>query len=477
LTRLVGYGSYLNRAERHREGFPVEVQTGWVYGYERVFNKVSESGRWAHTGLRKGVMNVRRKSGAWLPVIVMEVPDDEVVNSHTREGMDSTTEAGPLQHYRVLEVLVYNEPQVDPNHNGPGNVQGLASMYVANELMCRRDIMPIDRYYFTCLDGAEEQGEEFFESYLDTTIVQWQGRELTVRQVESLNEDWRQIRRAPPIGIDGDSEVVLALAELFKSPYLSDQLKYVFHSSLIRKAEWQQVDPEMPQPSVQEVMMSLERGVYPQPGWGWIQVVRGKFEITIHNWCRILWDAGIKRNLYQTLLHELGHIDLYNDKVNTRFGGQSEAHVTCDEHFKAWFDQAVLGGEVEADSRQIKQGDRFPGEDDEFEEIIIRPFKKMDRMDGEIVLRREVVQLTPTWDQLVWKVSKWSHRRGVVFTYWKFEHAIDSGLWEAIAFINSPKVNRRVKVKTFDDGTEFTYLSTSRANYVKIGDNAAAEEE
>jgi len=479
MTLLIGYGSYLNETERAQEGFE-NAQPGFVFGWERIFNKVTESGRWPSRGERRGVMNVRRTEDpdARLNVMIMQVTTAGELESHTREGLDSVG----ISHYNLEDVVAYDDA---------GNELGPAKMYVANPLVCRRDVLPVDLYFFVCLEGARQQGDFFYESYLDNTIVQWQGVEMTVRDVLRLNAEYNQIQRPLDPGVEGDPTAIAAMRDIIDSPFLPDQVKFLWHRNLIRKIVIAPYPEGMEPPTLLEMVLSLEQGgkglpaLAPggphggkQQAWGWTELKLPKIDITVHPWIMELYEAGITQNLYQLLLHEVAHVHPYDAELSLRFGGQSDGHITCDEAFKFFFDRAVK--EAEVLEEYIKREDCFPpsaqtgGEQVAWAipegtlEIMIRPFGKMNRIDGEVVLRRQLLRLTPLWEQWMWKVSKWDRENNIIYTYYKFEHELPEDVYEAVAFLNTRTTTRRQKTKRFDDGTEFVYLSTSRANYVSL---------
>jgi hypothetical protein len=156
----------------------------------------------------------------------------------------------------------------------------------------------------------------------------------------------------------------------------------------------------------------------------------------------------------------LGHIDAHAEPVKIRFANDERSqynaniHDLCDEEADKFLTGLIMDGEIlesfekraeKFPRLRIVEGNRVANiphdesvpESEVFDfsytptnEIFVRPFAKMNRIDGEILIRRQKLKLTADWDQ-------WMRKR-------------------------------TQKIKYFDDGTEYIYLSTPNFNFIPI---------
>jgi hypothetical protein len=223
---IIGYGSYLNEVERDREGFTNNVKAV-IKGYRRIFNKVTESGRWPRIEDRLGVMNVERTRDPEekLNVVAMQVSAEELEISHRREG---SSDHNDIIHYEVVEVEFYNFPEAT-------EVIGTGYIYIAPGHMTRRDIFPVSRYFHVCRDGAKSLGEDFLEMYDKTTIVQWNGARLTIEALMRLEA---RIPRDMASTKIPNSQLKTAYNTILNAKYVTEDHRYVGNMGLIKSIEF-----------------------------------------------------------------------------------------------------------------------------------------------------------------------------------------------------------------------------------------------
>lgn len=445
MPNLIGYGSYLNSRERAREGFPEDgFQLAYIKGYQRIMNKVSESGRWPrvrdNSGEWYGVMNVRRTDEEiLLPVLVIEVDGEALNRSNEREGVDSETH--DIQHYTIEETSFYS-------FENPEEELGTGLVYIANPSLCRRDVKPVPRYYRVCLQGAAEHGEEFLQKYAATTIVQWNGAEITVEMVERYNRFPGDLR----VGLQGDQDLVDLFKAILDLPTTPTNWKYAANIGLLRKIYWGD------QEYSDQLWEDIERK---RADLGSIYRSGAKYEIVMH--------GGLKdrpemlRFVVDWLIRLwFGKFDANTEEL-VRITDSEAEELTA-----RVIDHLVLNGEVL--ENQIKRG-RYVDDLEDVNEIIVRPLEKLDRIDGEILIRRQLIKMLSgeiEWIQRVWKISKMDPRTGNLYTYYKMEHQVHEPIYMRILLLRDHR-RRMQKTKTFDDGETITYMTSPRSNYTDLG--------
>ena len=481
---IIGYGSYLNEEERIREGMNDYVKAV-IKGYRRVFNKVTESGRWPRIENRLGVMNVEESTDPndKLNVVAMRVSDELMETSHRREG---SSEHNDIVHYEVVEVDFYDFPNAE-------NRIGRGVMYIAPGHMTRRDIFPVSRYYHVCRDGAKSLGPDFLKMYDQTTIVQWNGARLTVEALRRLNA---RIPRDMGLTKFNHPQLETAFKTILNGKYVTEDHRYAGNMGIIESVNFD--DFNVDNVELFDLLLWLDtRGHH--AGWGIpsknqigsispLRKNRKRFSI---NLTRLLLKN--KYFLYRVLAHEfLGHLDAHAEPMSLRFKSTESQHDLCDQEADKFITGLVMNGEI-LESFE-KRSEKFPRlrivegnrvadvphdsnvpDTEVFDfsytpenEIFIRPFAKMNRIDGEILIRRQKLKLTPDWDQWVWKVSKFDRRSKNLYTYFKLEFEVPQLVYNKILVYARDMRKRTQKIKYFDDGTEYIYLSTPNFNFIPI---------
>jgi hypothetical protein len=389
----------------------------------------------------------------------------------------------------VVEVEFYNFPEAD-------TVIGTGVIYIAPGHMTRRDIFPVSRYYHVCRDGAKSLGEDFLEMYDKTTIAQWNGARLTLDALRRLEA---RIPRDMASTKIPDSQLKIAYNTILTSKYVTEDHRYAGNMGIIESVKFD--DFNVDNVELFDLLLWLDTrghhrgfGIPEAKDIGKVSMKSGRFSIKL---TKLLLKN--KFFLYRVLAHEfLGHIDAHAEPMNLRFANDEKSqynaniHDLCDQEADKFLTGLIMDGEI-LESFE-KRAEKFPQlrviegnriadvphdeeipEAEEFDfsytpknEIFIRPFAKMNRIDGEILIRRQKLKLTADWDQWVWKVSKFDRRSKNLYTYFKLEFEVPQLVFNKILVYSRDMRKRTQKIKYFDDGTEYIYLSTPNFNFIPI---------
>lgn len=157
MTYLAGYGSLIHPNETKRHLFtPTCVVPVKIFGFQRVFNQQVTFRK--TDGNRAAVLNIQPKRDSWINAILL---------GGFEEG-----------HYDELDKREsgYNRTLITKeNICGYKNIElqdgDKIFIYVGKSGAQNNEILPIKEYLELCLRGAKSYTKEFYEDFIDTTLV------------------------------------------------------------------------------------------------------------------------------------------------------------------------------------------------------------------------------------------------------------------------------------------------------------------
>lgn len=159
MDALIVYGSLINESELVRGGFP--LQSAYpiiVQGFKRIFRQ-EPSWRRSDQVKERAVLNVVGSHQHWLNGLLISGLDDGFFTDlDKREKGYNRIRVAPSSLRRYDSSSATLTPPNIYIHTGDTDKQS-------------DSILPNVSYLRTCLEGAEQWGEDFYDDFLDTTFI------------------------------------------------------------------------------------------------------------------------------------------------------------------------------------------------------------------------------------------------------------------------------------------------------------------
>jgi hypothetical protein len=159
MDALIVYGSLINESELVQGGFCVDRTCPViVQGFKRIFRQ-EPSWRRSDLGKERAVLNAVSSRSHWLNgLLIWGLDDDFFTDLDEREKGYQRIEVDPSSLRRYGSSSTTSIPQNIYIYTGDMDKQS-------------NSILPNESYLRTCLEGAEQWGEDFYSDFLHSTFV------------------------------------------------------------------------------------------------------------------------------------------------------------------------------------------------------------------------------------------------------------------------------------------------------------------
>ncbi|WP_201456967.1 gamma-glutamylcyclotransferase family protein [Chlamydia sp. 17-3921] len=156
------YGSLMSPSSAAHTLANFKTMPVWLYGYTRFFNL--DQGFWRKSfhsinGARnRGVLSLVKDQTKRCNAIILEMSEEDFVAARKREEC-----------YRLVPVKVCSYPYEESC--------SLAYVFVAEEVFCSKDILPLKEYYYlvwsavSSTEAKEAYGKDFAKDFLETSFL------------------------------------------------------------------------------------------------------------------------------------------------------------------------------------------------------------------------------------------------------------------------------------------------------------------
>jgi hypothetical protein len=158
MDALIVYGSLINESELVKGGFSVDSTSPViVQGFKRIFRQ--EPSWRADQGEERAVLNAVRSQQHWLNgLLIWGLDDGFFIDLDERE-----------KGYERIGVASSSLRRYDSSYTSP--IPQNIYIYTGDEDKQSDSILPNESYLRTCLEGAEQWGEDFYSDFLHSTFV------------------------------------------------------------------------------------------------------------------------------------------------------------------------------------------------------------------------------------------------------------------------------------------------------------------
>lgn len=157
MNYLAGYGSLIHPNETKRHTFtPTCQEVVRIFGFQRIFNQEFTFRK--SNGEKAAVLNVEPKRDSWINAVLLGGFDEQFHEElNARESGYDKVEVDKKDICGYLPISFQQNDKV--------------FIYIGKKGTQNSEILPIEEYLSLCLEGANSFHGQFYEDFLDTTIV------------------------------------------------------------------------------------------------------------------------------------------------------------------------------------------------------------------------------------------------------------------------------------------------------------------